>query len=747
MGGGIWLNNGRMAADRRVRGQPGSVTARRWDVDPLAGLDDEQRAVARCLEGPLVVLAGAGTGKTHAITRRIAYACQTGAHRPEGSLAVTFTTKAADELRERLARLGVDGVQARTFHSAALRQLRYFWPRVVGGAPPTIVEAVGPRVDRALLRAGVRPDPSARREYGDAIKRAKVNRLSAADLASNRLPPGYALPDGITADQLAAVYAGYDEILIERGERDLDDVLLLTVAVLEDRPDALDEVRRTYRWFTVDEFQDVNPLQMRLLELWTGQERELCVVGDAAQTIFSFTGATSAYLTGLASSLPTERVIRLHRSYRCPPPVVAAANRLQHHLRDQRATVVLTCAQPAAAAPQVRIVECADERAEAEWVAEQIAILERAGCPLGQIAVLYRLHALSQPFEEALTRRGCAHRLRGAERFLDRPVIRQALTLLRAARASSTAPRIGTAVPEPALAEQVRAILASLVGTAAVGGDPPARSHLGSVARERSESIAVLIGLADAYAASADGTADLAGFLADLERRASAGADLGPSGVTLSTIHAAKGLEWQEVFLVGAVDSVLPGLGELDEERRLCYVAATRARHGLAITWARSRTPGGGVRPPSRFLAEIAGEPQPSTGGGATSGRRRSRTAHSADVTGGRRQSGRRRVRCSKCGVTLTAPPEIAAGTCRRCAPEPDAALVARLRDWRAQQARELAVPAYLIVTNVTIDAIARVHPTSLTELAGITGIGPHRLTAYGAQLLALIAEPPVPEG
>lgn len=739
-------------ADRRARPRrPQDVATHQLHVDPLAGLDDEQRAVARSLEGPLVVLAGAGTGKTHAITRRIAYACLTGAHRPEASLAVTFTTKAADELRERLARLGVAGVQARTFHSAALRQLRYFWPRVVGGAPPTIVEAVGPRMDRALLRAGVRPDSSTRREYGDAIKRAKVNRLSAADLAGNRLPPGYALPDGVTADQLAAVYAGYDELLAERGERDLDDVLLLTVAVLEDRPDALDEVRRTYRWFTVDEFQDVNPLQMRLLELWTGQERELCVVGDAAQTIFSFTGATSDYLTGLASSLPPQRVIRLHRSYRCPPPVVVAANRLQQHLRDQRATVVLTSAQPTAAAPQVRIVECADERAEAEWVAEQIAILERTGCPLGQIAVLYRLHALSQPFEEALTRRGCAHRLRGSERFLDRPVIRQALTLLRAATASTSAPRSGAprlraAVPEASLVEQVREVLASLVGTSTVVGDTAARSHLGSVARERSESVAVLVGLADAYAAAADGTAELAGFLADLERRASVGAELGPSGVTLSTIHAAKGLEWQEVFLVGAVDSILPGQGEPEEERRLCYVAATRARHGLAITWARSRAPGGGVRIPSRFLAEIAGEPQPSAGGGAAGGRRRSRTQRPVDVTGGRRQGGRRRVRCSRCGVTLTATPEIAAGSCMRCAPEPDADLVARLREWRAQQARELGLPAYLILTNVTIDAIAQVHPSSLDELAAITGIGPQRLMAYGAQLLALTAGRPEPE-
>lgn len=679
---------------------------------------------------------------------------------------MTFTTKAAAELAERLAGLGVTGVQARTFHSAALRQLRYFWPRAVGGAPPTILESVLPRIDRAAIRVGLRLDAATRRDYADAIKRAKVNRITAERL--HQQARSVDLPESVDLADLARLYLAYDEVLAERGERDLEDVLLLTVAILEEHPDALDEVRRRYRWFTVDEFQDVNPLQMRLVDLWAGQERELCVVGDAAQTIYSFTGATSTYLTDLAMTLPPDRVIRLHRSYRCPPPVVEAANRLQRRFQDRRASIVLVSGRPVAEGPfpQVRIVECADEPAEAAWVAEEIAGIIARGGSAAEVAVLYRLNAQSQSFEEALARRGISYRVRGSERFSDRPVVRQALTLLRGAAKGARGEGVAR------LSEQVRDALGPLASAPPRTGPSPV-GRLGSI-REREESVAVLIGLAERFESAIEpGTADMAGFIEALEQQSATGGALDGPAVTLSTMHAAKGLEWPTVVVVGAVDAILPGQGDPEEERRLCYVAVTRARRDLIVTWARSRSPGGTARVPSRFLGEIGppvergqrpgergrGEQRPgergpgqrSAGRGVRSAAtgRTGESASPPERVGARRRAPGRSVRCPTCGKALTAAAEIASGTCTRCAPAPEAGLIARLRSWRLESARAQGVPAFLVLTDVTLGAIAQIRPRSAEELAAIPGIGPHRLSRYGEEILSLVAGPdgPGPDG
>ena len=290
----------------------------------LAGLDDEQRAVAEAVEGPVVVLAGAGTGKTRAITHRIAYGVETGAHDPRRSLAVTFTNRAAGEMRGRLRTLGVEGVQVRTFHAAALRQLRYFWPRLSGNVFPELIASKSRLVVEAARTAGLATNSALLRDLASDIEWAKVSQLDAEGLLTSPLAAGRNW--SVDLAQFAKVFSAYDEIKHDRGLLDFEDVLLVTVGALTTRPDIADEIQSAYRWFTVDEYQDVNPLQHRLLTLWRGDRDDLCVVGDASQTIYSFTGARSEYLRTFRTEFPDATEVRLVRCYRCTPEIVSVAN-------------------------------------------------------------------------------------------------------------------------------------------------------------------------------------------------------------------------------------------------------------------------------------------------------------------------------------------------------------------------------------------------------------------------------------
>jgi len=321
----------------RGEGLPGVRRgARPGSEQVLAALDPEQREVALAVSGPVVVLAGAGTGKTRAITHRIAYAVLTGQHDPRRTLAVTFTARAAGEMRQRLAELGVEGVQARTFHSAALRQLRYFWPRVVGGTIPDILPSKARVLGPVLRRAGF-SDPSLARDVASEIEWAKSSQVVAADYPAASLAARREPPSGLTRDNVADLYRAYEERKSDDGLIDFEDVLLLTVGILDTRPDIADEVRAAYRWFTVDEYQDVNPLQQRLLDLWLGDRDDLCVVGDASQTIYTFTGASSSYLVDFRARFPHATQVRLVRSYRSTPQVVALANRVLSSARGPEA--------------------------------------------------------------------------------------------------------------------------------------------------------------------------------------------------------------------------------------------------------------------------------------------------------------------------------------------------------------------------------------------------------------------------
>jgi DNA helicase-2/ATP-dependent DNA helicase PcrA len=575
----------------------------------LAALDPEQREVALATRGPVCVLAGAGTGKTRAITHRIAYAVATGVVNPAHVLALTFTVRAGGELRGRLRALGesipgsgVETARTSTFHSAALRQLSYFWPRVIGGRPPQLVDSKLPLLREAARELRIRADGPALAEAMTEIEWAKVFQLhpdsyTPAALAAGRSP-------ALGAEPVARLYAAYEQARRDRQLIDFESVLELTAAILLTEPAAAREVHAAFRYFVVDEFQDINPLQKLLLDAWLGDRAELCVVGDPRQTIYSFTGATAEYLRRFGADYPAAAVIHLVRDYRSTPQVVALANRLM----DPRAAGTGHSAGgarsiPAGDAgsgggdliaqrrpgPEPSIEEYPDEAAEAAGVALRVARLTALGVPPREIAVLVRINAHLERFEQALADAGVAFTVRGGERFYERPEVRQALVLLRGAARAATDGADATDVPD-SLPAAVRHVLAS----AGLAGSAPAPPAGRGTTRERWESLSAIAALAEEMSAARP-DATLADFAAEMARRADYGHAPVANAVTLATMHAAKGLEWDAVLIPGLVEGIMPIMyartaDAIEEERRLLYVAITRAREHLALSWAPVRT-------------------------------------------------------------------------------------------------------------------------------------------------------------
>ncbi len=725
----------------------------------LEGLDPEQRLVAEALTGPVVVLAGAGTGKTRAITHRIAHAVQTGTHAPGNGLAVTFTNRAAGEMRQRLARLGVPSVAVRTFHAAALSQLRYFWPTAVGGQFPDLISSKATLVGQACREIGI---PSGRplvRDLAAEIEWAGSTIVSAGDYATaaaaaGRTPVGSG-DNVIDLPGIARVMSAYQDVKSQVGAIDFEDVLLLMIALIGDRPDIADAIRAQYRWFTVDEYQDITPAQDQLLSAWLGERDDVCVVGDASQTIYSFAGARTDALGQFARRWPNATEVRLDRCYRCTPEIVAAANAVIAGSGPESGpgtAVWLRSQRPSGVAPEV--VACADDAEEAAAVAARVNDLVASGYAHRDIAVLMRTNAASEPIEVAFAEADIPYVMRGAERFFDRPEVREAIVRMRghavagggrrkatAAKAgpgragaaaaadpagsgemrghrlgseggavSATAPaglpdpiQIALEMPPSAapartrasattsagdqgngLVEQTRAVLAGM-GWLSTG---PAS---GGATRERWESLAAVLALAEEVAAS--GRTTMSELVEEFERRAQLSHAPTADGVTVTTLHSAKGLEWPVVFIIGAAEGSLPIVyaetaDRIEEERRLFYVGVTRAQDRLIITWSLMRPGSGRQRQASRFLATMrarrgAGEPLLAAGlvRQGTSGASKERVR------------GRSLERCRVCGAGLVTGRERTLGRCLRCPGAPDEQLAASLRQWRELVAAEQGVP------------------------------------------------------
>ena len=654
----------------------------------LNALDPDQRAVATQVAGPLAVLAGAGTGKTRAITYRIAYGAAVGAFDPSNVLAVTFTQRAAFEMRHRLAQLGVPKAQARTFHSAALRQLRHFWPTVVGGPLPDVIPHKASLVAASAARLGITIDRTNVRDIAAEVEWAKVSMVDAAHYASRVARLRRDVPAGLDAGDMARLLDVYEDAKNERGVIDFEDILIYLCGMLQERADVASIVRKQYRSFVVDEFQDVNLLQARLLDLWLGGRHDVCVVGDVAQTIYSFTGASPDYLTGFGRKHPGARIVELTRDYRSTPQIVSLANDVLAHSSQREGTVRLSSQREGGAQVTYRTYD--DDRAEPEGVAASIADLIDAGMAPHSIAVLMRTNGQSQAFEEALGARGIPVAVAGGKPFFARDDVRTAISRLRAAAAAAT--------DTGSVGEIVRDVLSG------VGWAPEAPS--GQAGSERWSNMNAIVGWADDSQAQT-----LPAFVAELDERVAYQVEPDKAGVELATIHAAKGLEWDAVFLVGVAEGLLPisyakTAAAREEERRLLYVAITRARDLLTVSWARSRgADGRGKRKRSHLLDGIWPEEA-------------------------RVGAPKKRARASTRALNQAFEEEASPQAIE---------LFGRLKAWRLEVSRQAGVPPFAVFTDQTLRDIAQAMPKNTTQLRVIRGIGDVKVQRFAAPVLALV--------
>ena len=711
-----------MSDERRVPGNPsrggGPATSR-----ALEGLDAQQCQAVLAPRGPVCILAGAGTGKTRTITRRIAHLVAEGHVRGDQVMAVTFTSRAAGELRTRLVQLGIaeagtGPVQARTFHSTALRTLSYFWPRVYGEEPWQLLDGQFRAVAQSVRRAGLDPSTETIRDVLGEIGWAKSSLLTPDTYTEGAARVGRSMP--LDAKEVTAAFRAYEDLKVSGPVRllDFDDLLTHLAEILEDVPEVAEEFRDRYRCFVVDEFQDVTANQDRLLGAWLGRRDDLTVVGDANQTIYTFAGAQPEYLLGFGRRFPDATVVRLESDYRSTPQVVGLANAVigGGHGRFRAAGLTLRGMRPDG--PEPGITEYADEDAEAEAVAGRVADLVHGGLDPSEIAVLFRVNAQSERLESALDAAGVGYRVRGGEGFFERKEIRRAMSALgRAVEEGAEDAR----VPRPA-EELVAAVRATLEPLGLTAAEPS-----GDQARQTWQSLSALAGLAEEIATTEPDASPLT-VVSGLRARAASRHAPNSGGVTLATLHAAKGLEWDAVFLVGLHEGGLPlshairsGDEQIEEERRLLYVGITRAREHLALSWARSRNAGSRAsRRPSRFLDAILPPPDP-----------RSRAVARSEKPA--------KGKCRGCGASLTGATHRALGLCPDCAEEIDTVLFDALRAWRKSTAEEIAKPAYTVFTNETLAQIARDRPSDTASLARVHGVGAQKLADYGEDVLRLV--------
>jgi DNA helicase-2/ATP-dependent DNA helicase PcrA len=542
----------------------------------LAALDDEQRAVALATRGPVCVIAGAGTGKTRAITHRIAYAAAIGAMDPQRILAITFTARAAGEMRTRLRSLGVPTVAARTIHAAALKQLLFFWPSVFGGRTPDLLTSKTGFLGEAINRAGLQGTININsrdtlRDIANEIEWAKVSQIGPTDYLTEL--DNRAAKPRVNAEQVAQVYTAYESIKRQELAMDFEDVLLLTTAMLEEEREVRERVQDQYRYFTVDEYQDISPLQQRLINAWLGNRQEICVVGDPAQTIYSFAGATSSFLTTFTSRFPDAEVIRLTSGYRSTPEITFAANSL---LRSATMGQELNAQNDHGDKPEVLAYN--DESSEIAGIVSDMTALLSSGVPAQEIAVLARTNSQLNSLERAMNGAKLPYQVRSTERFFDRPDVKE---FLKGVRTASVIPTEGIN-----WLDELRTLAQPFLTGQSIDG------------------IAGLLHLARELDEDANFTPKtLRSYLREVEDRVQQNNPPTMPVITLATLHAAKGLEWERVFLMGANVGLLPletngftlDSRMIEEERRLFYVGMTRAKRELRISYRGK---------PSPFLAQ-----------------------------------------------------------------------------------------------------------------------------------------------
>ena len=554
--------------------------------DPLAGLDEQQKIVATSFDGPLCVLAGAGTGKTRALTHRIAYGIAEGKFLPESVLALTFTTKAAAEMGHRLRGLGVEGVATRTFHSAALRQLQHFWPEITGGYLPDIVASKGRIIAGALEGLKISLDTAVLRDIAGDIEWRKVQGYSLEEYREHRPARAGGLPGSLSLEVMLSIHERYESLKDEQSRIDFEDVLLACVGMLEEETRVRDRIQAQYGVFLVDEYQDVSPIQQRLLEAWLGKREDLVVVGDASQTIYTFAGASSSYLLDFATRYPTASVITLERNYRSSADIVQAAN----HVIAGRPGAVVLRARDSPSTPIRRHIAASDQR-EADYIAQSIQNFLEQGRSGDDIAILTRFGAQSLLLETALARKGLSTRVHGAKDYFEQPHIQRAVMEIRGAAVAGVEGELATVVDD-------------ILHGIGFDGTPP--DHAGAE-RSKYEDLFALRNLAR----SADPSTTVMEFSTMLTTRKSAGDSPSVGAITISTVHSAKGREWPVVFMMGLAEGLFPISyattdAAIEEERRLFYVGITRAREELVLSMGERSKETSPLRELSRFVSGLS---------------------------------------------------------------------------------------------------------------------------------------------
>jgi DNA helicase-2/ATP-dependent DNA helicase PcrA len=689
--------------------------------DLLEGLDEAQRAAVTGEQIPLAILAGPGAGKTRVLTRRIAWRVATGKAEATKVLAVTFTRKAAGELTTRLGSLGVGrdggpGVTAGTLHAVALAQLRRRaaerdrpMPALLERKVRLLLPLVGGRGPAALVAAA---DLASEIEWAKARLVTPEAYVPAAARAGRE--------PSRPATEVADLYARYEATKRKKRVVDFDDLLWWCGDALETDDEFSSAQRWRFRHLFVDEFQDVSPAQLRLIRGWLGERSDLTVVGDPDQAIFSFTGADPGALTGFMDAFRTARVVRLDRNYRSTPQVVAAAEAL---LADAgRPRPVRTATRATGPAPTITAYD--DDTMEAQGVAARLRELRTPTLGWSAFAVLYRTNAQSAAFEAALGAAGIPARVRGDARFLDRPEVRAAFDQLRAAAESA---------PGATFADH----LGDLAGDAGALDDGDDHHH-DAADEARREHAAAVARLGREYLAAEGGTGSIDGFVAWVATALRGDVPtLGGDAVELLTFHRSKGLEFHTVFVTGLERGLVP-ISHADtpperaEERRLLYVALTRAEEGLHLSWSRRRALGTRVvgRAPSPWLAPIEAACSPDSRAASTEAARRRGTSRARSEL----DDARDRIANGEHGRDASA--HARSGD---AGPEPDPTLLEALVEWRRNLARASSVPAYVIFHDSTLRTVAALQPTTRPALLEVAGVGPVKVERYGDAVLDLV--------